>query len=158
MIVYVESNFIIETAYEQEQADACEEIIALAEAKKIVLAMPAFCLAEPYETSAHSVKARRALTERLNVEIRELSRSRAYQVVVTQFQGIGQFLVDSADEQKSRLDTTIQRMFHCATVIPLDQAAISHGFNIRAIHSLSPQDALIYGSIRESMQTESERA
>lgn len=42
MIVYVESNFILEIALEQNQAIAAEAILALAENGSITLALPAF--------------------------------------------------------------------------------------------------------------------
>ena len=49
MIVYVESNFVLELALLQEEHDSCDAIIMLAETRDIELVVPAFSLAEPYE-------------------------------------------------------------------------------------------------------------
>ena len=46
MIVFVESNFILEIAYLQEQHESCEELLALGEKAQIVLKLPAFSVIE----------------------------------------------------------------------------------------------------------------
>lgn len=48
MIVYVESNFVLELALGQEQSASAEAILALAEAKKIELVVLGFALSEPF--------------------------------------------------------------------------------------------------------------
>lgn len=50
MIVYVETNFVLEIAREQEQVVSANKILALAEEGKIELAFPAFTLSEPFST------------------------------------------------------------------------------------------------------------
>lgn len=47
MIIYAESNFVLELAFRQEDCDSCEDILKLAEAGKIELLLPAYCLGEP---------------------------------------------------------------------------------------------------------------
>ncbi|HEX8213826.1 MAG TPA: hypothetical protein VF584_26905 [Longimicrobium sp.] len=46
MIVYAESNFLLELAYLQEEHESCEEILALAESGRIRLLLPAFAVVE----------------------------------------------------------------------------------------------------------------
>ncbi len=43
MRVYVESNFVLELVLEQEQHQACEEILALAASRTIELVLPTLC-------------------------------------------------------------------------------------------------------------------
>jgi hypothetical protein len=50
MIVYVESNFVLEIVREQEEAVAASTILTLAESGKLKLAFPSFVLSEPFET------------------------------------------------------------------------------------------------------------
>lgn len=50
MIVYVETNFVLELALGQEQSDSCREILRLAQSENLSLAVPAYSLMEPYET------------------------------------------------------------------------------------------------------------
>ena len=48
MTVYVESNFVLEQALQQEQSESCDSLVRLAEAGDISLVIPAFSLAEPH--------------------------------------------------------------------------------------------------------------
>ena len=40
MIVYVESNFILELAFDQDEASSCEDVLDLAEKGAISLVLP----------------------------------------------------------------------------------------------------------------------
>jgi hypothetical protein len=48
--IYVESNFVLELASLQEQHHTCTSFIELAVEEHVQLVIPAFSLAEPYET------------------------------------------------------------------------------------------------------------
>ena len=50
MNVYIESNFVLELALLQEQSSSCEEILGLCESRGVRFVVPAYSLAEPYET------------------------------------------------------------------------------------------------------------
>lgn len=57
MNVYAESNFVLETALEQDEGESCNEIIRLASAGRLGLVIPAFSLAEPHQAIAGKAKA-----------------------------------------------------------------------------------------------------
>ena len=44
MIVYVESNFVLELAFLQEEYESCMELLRLAESRDIHLVLPAFSI------------------------------------------------------------------------------------------------------------------
>ena len=75
MNVYVESNFVLELALIQEQYAGCEEILRLCEAGRIRLVIPAYSLAEPYETLTRHHKQRRRMKQELDAVFRQLSRT-----------------------------------------------------------------------------------
>ena len=52
MRVYVESNFALEFARQQEESDHVLALMTLAESRQISLVLPAFALSEPYSTLA----------------------------------------------------------------------------------------------------------
>jgi len=58
MIVYVETNFVLELALLQEQHESCEAIVQLCQAGAIRLVLPAYSLIEPYETIVRYLKNR----------------------------------------------------------------------------------------------------
>jgi len=47
MIVYVESNFVLELAFLQEEYERCLELLRLAESQDIHLVLPAVSIGEP---------------------------------------------------------------------------------------------------------------
>ena len=49
MNIYVETNFVLELVFEQEQHASCEQILALCESGRSRLLIPTYCLAEPNE-------------------------------------------------------------------------------------------------------------
>jgi hypothetical protein len=61
MNVYVESNFVLEQALEQEQCESCERLIGMASARSLQLVIPAFSLAEPHGTLLNKKNARSRL-------------------------------------------------------------------------------------------------
>ncbi|MDE0349567.1 MAG: hypothetical protein OXM56_07660 [Gammaproteobacteria bacterium] len=69
MKIYVESNFVLELALQQEQASSCEEILELCEGVDRELVVPAYSLAEPYETLIRRRKERERIQRDLYVEL-----------------------------------------------------------------------------------------
>ena len=99
MIVYVESNFVLELAFLQEEYERCLELLRLAESQDIHLVLPAFSIGEPYEVWVRRSKQRRALRDQLSTAIRELSRSRPYQASSHEFQELTNLLLRSGEEE-----------------------------------------------------------
>jgi len=153
MIAYVESNFILELAYAQEEHTACDHILALSEQGSFVLAVPGFCLGEPYESWVRRSKDRQALHDRFAREMRELSRSQSYSTIGRESQKISRILIQSGNEEKTRLDGTIMRMIDIASIIPLDRETMRSAIHLQVERSLSPQDAIVYASVLTHMES-----
>lgn len=82
MIVYVESNFVVEIALEQEDAAAALDILSEAERHNVTLAIPEFSITEPISTVTTRGRNRQRLSATLNDQVRELSRSIPHQASV----------------------------------------------------------------------------
>ena len=80
MNVFVETNFVLELAFEQEQSKNCLDILDLCLSNQINLNIPAFCLTEPLEKLHRQSLNRENLQTELNKEITQLRRNRNYQV------------------------------------------------------------------------------
>ena|SRR5579859_5129458 len=78
MIVYVETNFVLEIAREQEQVEAANRILVLAEQRKIELAFPSFTLSEPFSTIIRQRKDRKELLRSLQDTLVQLRRSETH--------------------------------------------------------------------------------
>ena len=111
MIVYAESNFVLELAFLQEEHESCLELLSLSESGDICLVLPAFSIGEPYEAWVRRSKQRRGLHEQLITAIHELSRSRPYQGSSDEFQELTNLLLRSGEEEKHRLDETLKKFY-----------------------------------------------
>jgi predicted nucleic acid-binding protein len=152
MNVYIETNFILELAFAQEQQEYCQQVVALAEANKINLVIPAFSLAEPYETLVRRGKVRTQLHNDLGKELRQLSRSQPYQNEVQAFQSITGLLVRSIHEEDRRLIDTLEHLSKVAYIIPLNGAVIASITHQRTRHQPAPQDAIVYSSVLQHLE------
>jgi hypothetical protein len=85
MTAYVESNFVLELALQQEEFDACTAIVELASQGRLVLMVPAFSHAEPHVAIAGKEKARNQLRRDLDAQVRDLARSKPHHTVRTDF-------------------------------------------------------------------------
>ncbi len=152
MNVYVESNFILELALEQEQSSSCDAILSFGEHQDIRLVLPAFSLSEPYETLGRRAKDRKALKDRVAQEMQQLSRSKPYTEKIEALQDVTSLLVQSIEEEQLRLNATIKHLLHIAVIIPLQQTVFVAAATFQASTELSPHDAIIYASVLEHLQ------
>lgn len=155
MIVYVESNFVLELAFLQEEHESCEELLSLSESGDIRLVLPAFSIGEPYEAWVRRSKQRQGLHEQLSTTIRELSRSRPYQESSQEFQELTNLLLSSVEQEKSRLDETLERILQTADVISIDLSIIRSAIKFQESRDLEPQDSIVYASILDHLTTAS---
>ncbi len=159
MHVYVESNFVLEQALEQEQCDACDQILRLALSRRILLRVPAFSLAEPHQALTLKEKARNRLSNELRTHIRELGRSRAYQAVPDDFTALASILIESAERERNGLQSVISQLLNVAEIIPLDSAVLVHARELQIELGMSGQDAIVLASViydlRRTMPLES---
>lgn len=156
MIVYVESNFVLEIAFLQEGHESCAALLRLAESQDIHLVLPAFSIGEPYEVWVRRSKRRRRLHQQLSEATRELSRSRPYQGSSREFQELTNILISSGEEEKRRLDDTLESILQTVEVIPIGLTAVKAAITLQKRRNLSPQDAIVYASILDHLASTSE--
>lgn len=142
MIVYVESNFILELAYVRHEHVTCEAILALSEAGSIVLALPAYCVGEPYESRVRRSKDRRALHNRFDQEIKELSRSQPYSNLLKEAEDVTRILIQSGEDEKQRLDAAISRIIASAAIMPLTATSLQQRYGFKASAAFHPRTRL----------------
>lgn len=147
MIVYIESNFVLELALLQEEHRSCDSIVSLAESLTIDLAIPAFSLFEPYEVWRRRTGERTELYERLIQEMGQLSRTEPYAKTIEDLGDPASILTRSGNQDKRRLDMTLRRILDCAVVIPLQGETLRNAIQFQGFLDLSPQDSVVYASV-----------
>lgn len=147
MNIYVETNFVLEIAFEQEQCDSCERILQLCETEQAKLIIPAYSLAEPYEKLHRQAGKRRALQELLNAELRQLSRTMSYANRIKSIQDLANLMLQSNEEERERFTQCRERLFSVGQVIALTATILVEAASCETIDDLKPQDALVYASV-----------
>lgn len=147
MIVYVETNFILELAYLRSTSDNCQRLVDLARESKISLVIPGFALVEARMAWQNIAKRRNRLHSEVRAELAELARSRPLIGIGEQSQTFITALVDTAQADRTRLENAISALAEYAMVLPIDTESIAGAFQVEGRFGFSPQDALVYASI-----------
>lgn len=153
MIVYVESNFLLELALEQEQAAAAEGLLQIAEQGRCTLALPAFSLAEPVTTLEQRTRRRRELSNRLAEELAQVGRSSFHRVSAGTLTPLLTFLRELSPSESRRLHTVMMRVLAVAEVLPLDGHVIATAMDVQTAYGLQPGDAIVYASVRTDLRS-----
>ncbi|HJQ70583.1 MAG TPA: PIN domain-containing protein [Blastocatellia bacterium] len=153
MIVYVETNFVLELAFLQEECEQAERIANLAESGEIQLVIPAFSGGEPYERMIRRSRDRKALHDRLAVEIKELSRSSPYTNIDDTSRELTAILSESASDEKARLDAVVLRLTNLSRMIPLDNDVLRISIGYQGQFALGIQDAIVFASVVSHLQS-----
>lgn len=146
MIVIVESNFVLELAFEQEEVGAAERMIALASEREIELVVPACSLFEPFETLVRRRKQRTRTLESFRNQIRELGRSAHFPGLSDTSEGVALVMAKSVETEAASLDRAILRILDCAQVIALSAEIMWQSLRVRDQFSFQPQDAVVFAS------------
>jgi len=145
--IYVETNFVLELVFEQEQHTSCEQILALCESRRSRLIIPAYCLAEPHEKLTRQAGSRRELQRNLETELRQLARTASYTARINSIQDIASLLVRSNEEEKQRFIRYRNRLLSISEIIPLTIDVLREAATHEFPYDLTPQDALVYASV-----------
>jgi predicted nucleic acid-binding protein len=147
MIVYVESNFILELVLAQEESNFAEQILGLAEQNRINLVCPSFSIMEPFWTIQGRGKQRKGIQQSLNRELEQLQRSVYNQELVSVFQPLTKTIIDVEIKEMDMLEKTLSRLLKVGVTIEITSAIFDDSIHYQVELGLSPQDAIIYASI-----------
>ena len=147
MNIYVETNFVLELVFEQEQFTSCEQILQLCDAGLAKLIIPAYSLAEPHEKLTRQSRRRKEFASRLEIELKQLSRTASYTYLLNNIQEIPGLLVESNQREKQRSIEYRDRLLKTGEAIALTADIIIEAADAEVIYDLSPQDALVYASV-----------
>jgi predicted nucleic acid-binding protein len=153
MNVYVESNFVLEHALEQEDCDSCAEIVRLAADGRLNLLIPAFSLAEPHHAIFSKAKARSRLGEDLRAQLGELGRSRPHREIPQTFGTLAAALIERARFEREGVRRAISELVRTAEVIPLDAEVLRAATEMEILYGLSGQDAIVLASVLIHLET-----
>jgi predicted nucleic acid-binding protein len=147
MLLYVETNFILELAYVQEESAECQQLLSWAETGELALVVPAFCAIEARMSWQGNVKRRNRLLSDVRSELRQLSRSRPLAEITEDSKAFVASLIDTAQTDRTRLETAVATVLRCGQVIPVTPAIVQVALLYETELGLSAQDATVYASV-----------
>jgi predicted nucleic acid-binding protein len=147
LIVYVETNFVLELAYLRSTSDDCQRLLNLAGDGKISLVVPAFALIEARLAWQRNVKRRNRLHDDVRVELGELSRSRPLIDIGSRSQAFVAALIDTAEQDRRRLESAVHALLGQATVLPTEPSVVRQAHLTELLYDLSPQDSIVYTTV-----------
>lgn len=151
MIVYVETNFLLEIAYVQEGCESCRGILNLA-AGDLSLMVPAFALVEARQTWSRRNSEHKVLRNQLQPIIRQLARSEPFSTVNESSSELLVALVASGEDTRRRLEETIDALTAVARVLPLSADVVARARQEEMRLALSPPDAVVYASVLSHLE------
>jgi|GEM_PF-280973 len=154
MIVYVESNFVLELALHQEQSSHALALLEMAEIGQIDLRIPAYSLLEPYEAIIRRNNTRKDLSKKMEHEFSQILRNSRYQGQKQATDNVLTLFAQSIQESFTELRGTIERVERSSTIIPLCGKLIQNSLSLQDDRSLSPQDAVVYASVFDDVERE----
>jgi len=88
MIVYVETNFILEIVFEQDGYVSATKILELSESNKIELAFPGFSVGESLSKVTRQGRDRGELYKSLVQPLQQLKRSISYRPIIVDLEPV----------------------------------------------------------------------
>lgn len=153
MTIYVESNFVLELVFSQEQHQSCNDILAMCQEGRAHLVLPAYSVAEPYEKLIREKWERKRTKTQLDTTLTQIRRNRSYEEPIVQLEDLANaLLIGTSDEEALRLEQLRSRLLSIAEIIPLHTRTLQTATHYQNAYQLSPQDAIIYASVIVHLQ------
>lgn len=149
VIAYAESNFVCELVFAQGDADACAELLALARAGRIELAVPAFALVEPLWSVPNRARGNEERVKTLRPVLEDIARSRP---LGDEARRLGDELKELLYRHKKAAEVNLARVrdeiLDVATVLPMTSETVREARRCVAELSVTSYfDALMLASV-----------
>lgn len=146
MNIYVETNFLLEIAYEQEQEQACLGLLELVEkSPPLQLAVPAFCYSEALWNLRGRGKERQALQQQVERALREIRRTRSLKEHARG--DLAGLLTQSIQDGESRLEKVRERLTHLGEVLLLTREVFLKAAELSEAFGLQEPDAVVLATV-----------
>ncbi|HVB24986.1 MAG TPA: PIN domain-containing protein [Ktedonobacteraceae bacterium] len=152
MIVYVETNFVIEVVREQEQHADALAVIELAEKGQIELVFPNFVLAECFDNILRIHNERNDLHNSLKKTLGELKRSEPHKQVMVDLGPVISVLQDSQERELNLLHSMLDRLINVGKCLEVKVDGIKQAELYRKNLDLDPKDSIIFSTIIDDLK------
>jgi predicted nucleic acid-binding protein len=142
--LYLESNFLVELALEQEQSEACEILFAYAEQQRVELVMPAFAIMESLSAVNRRLGGFKELDESVNRALAQLERNASLATDAGSLRGLvlkaRKTALDSFEKAKGRTLSVVR-------MLPLDLETLTRADTLRRDLGIELPDAVMLACV-----------
>ena len=152
MVVYIESNFVLEMALQQEEFKATQQIMNLAHASQLEIKCPVFALIEPFWTIEKESKKRADVYNAMQTQSVHFQRSGLHQNIATLFENATQEMKKAITTEQEALNATIIVLMQSISTINITARVVEAAFKYKNDYKWGMQDAVIFASVIEDLQ------
>ena len=146
MDVYVESNFVLELALQQEGHRSCRAIIDLCQRRSAGLIIPAFCLPEVHYALVGKRKQRDELIRAFTTEQGQFLRSERYKGR-SKLEAARNLLIASIAHDSEDLRACLAMVLQTARIIPLDTRVLKSAIALGESTDMQLLDSIVLASV-----------
>ena len=153
-VLYVETNFLLTAAKQQEGGGECDRLLDAAEVGTLDLRVPAFSLAEAHRTLYGQRRRREEFADAVRREADELGRSRHLRELIAEpLRAIELDLIRSVTQEADALRNFRRRLIDAAAVLPTDADVSRRVFEVEDETDLDPSDATVFAAVLHDLHT-----
>lgn len=152
MIVYVESNFALEIACDQEQHESANAILSMAENNEIDLAFPGFAISEPFSSLMYRAGKRSVLYSSLEITLGQIQQSKGFKHTAQEMLSLLPTLKKMHEKEVEDLYATFERMLTGGRSIGTDLLSFQESLVYQASLGLFPQDSIIFATVMNDLR------
>jgi predicted nucleic acid-binding protein len=153
MIVYVESNFILELVFDQEESSSARRILRWAREQKFDLVIPAFSLVEPAWTLSHRQQARARLHTEMERDLYQLKRSVRRRKLAESLTEAVKQIRQISEQDNGRFDRVLRRVLSIARVVDLNAVSLGALSSMQRRFNVSRLDAVVLGAVLADLKS-----
>ena len=147
MIVYVETNLLVEIALDQEQAESARRIVDFAKAKRIQLVLPAISIAESYWAISAKAEKRQPLLTQLVDAHRDLSRSAPLHFFSDSLRELGDAFLKLHQEHLDGFRSLLSDVLRLAHLVELGGETVASAMAIDLRYGQGLLDSMVLASV-----------
>jgi hypothetical protein len=151
MKIYVETNFLVESALAQEEYATCEEILSLSERGAIRLIFPAFCVPEAYHALVGRHRERVRFSNQLDDQLVQLRRSATFNASA-ELAAVQRSLTTSTQDEEGRFRSCVNPLIASARLVPLTPETLKLSRSWQDKSGLKLPDSLVLASVILDLQ------
>jgi len=152
VIVYVETNFLLELALDREQAHSCRQLLDWSHDNWIEMRVPVYALAEGQSALVGLRTGRLKVIESLRSQARDLARMTRSETLARMCKEAAEALSASNEVDHASLNEVMREVGGTASFIPLSKAAVELAEIVRRQGAVKGHgDLMIFASILEDL-------